>query len=242
MADFPNSVKTWSDKTNNVDIVDASDVNNAYDEIIAIEDHLINTRKFPPTGANYSEFEDDGTLVFNGDATVWDDMLPVSVTVGSGGSAPAFSVYNGNLRAYEFNGSGGASHELNLGWQMSHRRKEETNIVPHIHLFIPDDVTGGTIKFYCEYTWTNVNQTGAVATTTISGTVVRGASAGISNNHILSFGTVTGTGKTLSSIFMCRIYRDPADVADTFGSSVWLKSADLHVEIDTVGSREPLAK
>jgi hypothetical protein len=41
---------------------------------------------------------------------------------------------------------------------------------------------------------------------------------------------------------MCRIYRDPTNVADTFGSSVWLKSADIHVECDTIGSREILTK
>jgi hypothetical protein len=189
------------------------------------------------TGGNYSTFEADGTLRFNGAATVFDDIQPSSVTIGSGATAPAFTTYNGALAAYEFVGTGGTVHQLNMGFQLPHSYKEGSDIVPHIHLFIPDNVTGGTIKFYMEYTWTNLEQTGAVSPTTISGTLTRTASEGINNNSVLSFGTVSGAGMTISSMFMCRIYRDPGDVADTFGASVWLKSSDIHVEKDTIGSR-----
>ena len=197
---------------------------------------LIPTAKIGDS-TNNTEFEADGTIKFNGTATVYDDLLPSSVTIGSGANAPSFTSYNGNLKAYEFVGSGATPKELNLGFQIPHTYKEESSIEPHIHLFIPDDVTGGGIKFYCEYTWTNRDQAGSVATTTVSGTITRTGAQGINNNAILSFGTIAGTGKTISSIFMCRIYRDPADVADTFGVSTWLKSADIHFEKDGIGSR-----
>lgn len=183
-----------------------------------------------------------GELTLLGTATVFDDVYPSSVTIGSGGSAPSFTAYNGNLRAYEFLGSGATTKELNMGFQIPHSYKEGSDIIPHIHIYIPDDGTGGVIKYYCEYTWTNIDQTGTVATTTISGTITRAANAGINNNAILSFGTVTGTGKTISSVFMCRIYRNPADVGDTFGASTWLKSADIHFECDTLGSKTATAK
>jgi hypothetical protein len=129
-----------------------------------------------------------------------------------------------------------------MGFQIPHWYKEGSVIVPHVHIYIPDDGTGGVIKFYCEYAWTNIDQTGEVSTTTVSGTITRTASQGINNNAILSFGNITGTGKTISSVFMCRIYRNPADAADTFTSSVWLKSADIHAEKDTEGSRTITAK
>jgi hypothetical protein len=194
------------------------------------------------TNTDNTTFESDGTLKFNGAATVFDDITPSSVTIGSGATAPAFTTYNGALAAYEFVGTGGTTHQLNMGFQLPHGYKEGSDIVPHIHLFVPDNVTGGTIKFYLEYTWTNIDQTGAVSPTTISGTLTRGASAGINNNAVLTFTTVSGSGKTISSMFMCRIYRDPADVADTFGASVWLKSSDLHFEKDTIGSRQITTK
>ena len=203
---------------------------------------LANGAKQFGTDTDNTTIETDGTVKFNGAATVFDDVAPTSVTVGTGVNAPSFTAYNGNLRAYEFVGSGTNIKELNLGFQLPHSYKEGSTITPHIHLFIPDDGTGGVIKFLCEYTWTNVDQTGAVATTTVNGTITRTANAGINNNAILSFGDIVGTGKTISSIFMCRIYRDPADATDTFGLSTWMKSADIHFEKDTIGSRTATAK
>lgn len=203
---------------------------------------VLGTARFGDHTTNYILFESDGTLTMVGNSTVFKDLYPSSVTIGSGGTAPSFTSYNGNLYAYEFEGIGVTVKQLNVGFQINHEYKEGSDIVPHLHLFIPDDVTGGNIKFYCEYTWANVDQTGTITTTIVSGTITRAANAGINNNAKLSFGTITGTGKTISSVFMCRIYRDPADVADTFGSSVWLKSADIHYEMDTLGSRTITSK
>jgi hypothetical protein len=179
------------------------------------------------------------TLVLN--SPVHKDLDPLSVTVGSGVNAPAFTVYNGNLRAYEFPG-GGQLKELNLGFQINHDYCLESDLEPHLHLYIPNDANGGTIKFSLEYTWTNIGQAGAVTTTTIIGTLTVTVNAGILNNALLSFPEVAGAGKGLSSMFMARLYRDPADAADTFGSSVWLKAMDLHYEVDTLGSRQELVK
>lgn len=192
---------------------------------------------------NYTNFESDGTMVANGNATCWDDLLPSSVAVQSTGTnAASFTAYNGNLRAYEYVGTGASFKEVNIGWQLSHTWLEGSDIIPHIHLYIPDNAVGGVIKIYGEYTWTNIGQTGAVATTTVSGTITRTANQGVANNIILSLGAITGTGKTISSMFMSRIYRDPTDVADTFGASVWLKSADIHYQKNMLGSRQELIK
>jgi len=56
---------------------------------------------------NYSEFETDGTLEFNGDATVWDDLrVPVTSTK-PGNTSPDFgSFVGGGLKTWLFNGAG----------------------------------------------------------------------------------------------------------------------------------------
>lgn len=210
---------------------------------ILVHPEVYNNKFGDAANGNYSTFEDDGTLVFNGNATVYKDLYPSSVTVNTGTNGASFTLYNGvNLYAYEFVGSGATLKSLQLGFQLNHDYKEGSDIIPHLHLYIPDDGTGGVIKFYMNYTWTNIDSTGSVAETTVSGTITRVANAGIGNNAILSFGTISGTGKTISSIFMARIYRNPADVADTFGVSTWLKSADIHYLCDTCGSRTATAK
>lgn len=187
------------------------------------------------TSSNYTSTESDGTLVFTGNATVFDDVQ-ANLIVG-GANTPSVSVYNGStLRAYEFNGNAGTK-DINAMIQLPHSYKEGSNINMHLHLYIPNDVTGGIVKYYCAYTWTNINSTGAISETTISGTITRTAGQGIANNAILDFGTITGIGKTISSILAVRVYRDAADIGDTFASSTWLKSLDAHFEKDTDGSR-----
>lgn len=171
---------------------------------------------------------------------VWDDLLPSAVSIGGGASSPSFTAYNGNLRAYEFLGTGPTTKDIQMQWQLSHSWLEGSDIEPHLHLYVPNNATGGVIKFYCEYTWVNVDGVEGAATT-ISGMLTIAAGAG--NLHkILQFSTVSGTGITLSSVFSARIYRNPADASDTFGASVWLKSADLHRQIDSLGSRQEYIK
>lgn len=200
---------------------------------------------------NYSTFESDGTLVSYGAATTYDDVYPSSVTVGVGGTAPSFTAYNGNLKAYEFTG-GVSNKELHIGYQLYHSYKEGANISPHLHLFFTSGAAdiGSTIIFDCEYTWTNVDQEGAVATQTLTGTYTIGANSTVYNNEIFSYtgagsGTglntpIVGTGKTISSIVMTRVVR--RQDLDTFTGSCWLKSADIHIEQDTRGSRQILIK
>jgi hypothetical protein len=53
---------------------------------------------------------------------------------------------------------------------------------------------------------------------------------------------IDGTGKTLSSMIICRLYRDVSDANDTYASDAFLLEIDFHYEIDTVGSRTELTK
>lgn len=173
---------------------------------------------------------------------VTDDVYPSAVAVGvTGANVPTFSVYSGGLKAYEFVGAA-TMKELNAQFQIYHSYKEGTNVVLHAHLFIPDDATGGVIKFGAELEWDNISDTGAGSSSTVYGTITRTAGQGVSRNHIVLFPAIAGAGKLISSIVGARIFRDPTDAADTFGSSVWLRSCDIHISKDTQGSRFPTVK
>lgn len=194
------------------------------------------------SSSDYTQIDASGHLTMAGAATVFDDVLPSSVTVGGGANAPAFTAYNGNLRAYEFVGSGPTQKDIHMGFQLPHWYKEGSEVFPHLHLYVPNDGSGGAIKFYCEFTWTNVNGVEG-STATYSGTLTIAAGAG--NLHkilAINSSAFSGSGKTISSMLSCRFYRDPADAADTFGSSVWLKSADVHAEKDAMGSNTEYGK
>lgn len=192
------------------------------------------------SGVDYSQFDVDGTLRMYGAATVWQDLLPTAVYTPTGAASPNITVYAGatTLQCQEFTNTGGAE-EFNPSYQMPHQWVEGSIIKPHLHLAVPDDGNGGTITMRMTYQWVNVNGTGIVNETTISGSIVRLANAGVGHNMILSFGDIDGTGKLISSILTARIYRD---TNDSFQSSVWLKSADIHVECNSIGSGTALVK
>lgn len=192
-------------------------------------------------GGDYRHIETTGFEENFGDAQAWDDVYPSAAALGRGSAAPPISVYSAPFEAPEFPGAA-VGKEITLQFQIYHSYNQGTDVVPHLHLYIPDDATGGTIKFSADWHWDNVNTTGAVASGSVSGTIVRGAAAGIALNQILSFGAFTGAGKHISSILTLRVLRDPGDAADTFGSSVWLRSADVHIRKNTEGSRSEFVK
>lgn len=194
------------------------------------------------TSPNYSTFEADGTLVAHGTATTHDDVYPSSVAVGVGGTAPSITAYNGgNLKAYEFTG-GVSNKNMQIGYQIYHSYKEGSVITPHIHVTFTSGAAdaGKTIIFDLEYEWQDISSTGAYSTTTVRGTHTIAANNTVYRNQIISFGDITGTGKKISSTFMTFLTRMQS--VDTFTGSCWLLSADIHIEKDTIGSRQATAK
>lgn len=199
----------------------------------------------PPTDeAQLPRWREWVNQVFHGreqHGIVWDDVYPVAVSVGGAASTPSFTAYSGNFQAYEFVGAATAK-ALRMEFQFPHGRTDGSPIIPHLHLYIPDDGTGGIIRFTCEYEWSDVNDTGAISGNTLTGTITRTASQGIAQNAVLSFGEVADAGHGVSSIFSCVITRDPTNAGDTFGASVWLRSADIHVQKTWLGSTGQFAR
>jgi hypothetical protein len=203
---------------------------------------IVRTKIGDVLGGNYTEFEADGTMRANGEATTWDDVYPSSVTVlATGPNAAGFTSYSGNFRGYEFLGTGVSFKEVNMGFQFNHSIKVGSVLAPHLHLYIPNSAASGVIRMYAECEFSNIGDTGAVSGFTVTGSISRLANAGISRNHILEFDDLS-VNPDISGVLMMRVYRNPADAADTFGSSVWLKSSDVHIEKDTLGSRQEYSK
>jgi hypothetical protein len=194
-------------------------------------------------GGNYFKTEETGFQESFGDARSYDDVYPSAVSIGRGASAPSITTYltgtNFDFKAPEFP-SAAPAKEITLHFQIYHSYDEGTPIDTHLHLYIPDDATGGDIVFDYEYYWANIGDTGAPTTTTGSATLTRAASAGIAQNYLFEIeSAIVGTGKEISSILSITLSRD---TADSFGSSVWLLSDDCHIRKNTSGSRQETAK
>lgn len=190
---------------------------------------------------NYSAFEPDGTLEFNGAATVFDDLrTPVSQLRVPGSKAPTWTTYNGTqLLGFSYQAVEGNEEEVYLVVQIPHSYKEGSNIVPHIHWIPNEDTTDDpeVVRWGLECEWKNIDGT-------FSGTTTIHAEESMTDradDHIkTAFSAIDGTGKTISSMLTCRLFRNSSSPNDTYDSGTALAlllEIDFHFEIDTVGSR-----
>lgn len=189
---------------------------------------------------DYIKFEADGTLVFNGAATVWDDVVVSGQTVRTGADAPTWKALSGGIYGWAFQPAT-VNDQVFFSIQLPHGYKEGTDVKMHIHIVAPTNPAVSSVtKWGLEYVIAGIN--GTYSGTTVYGTCTIGTSDAM-KNLLLSFTDISGVGLGISSVLICRLFRAATDSADTYDSyDVFLASADAHVEMDTVGSRTATAK
>ena len=212
-------------------------------------DSSANTKIGDAGTTNYSKIEADGTLEFNGAATVWDDIRIVP------GSFDRPGVSDPSYVAYDINGSGTvtyltewAKNDLaSFTVQLPHSYHQGEDTLVHLH-WTPGangaGENGATVGWKIVYSWTNINGTFPNPTTAD----LSDACDGTDHKHqMTSDVTVTGSGKTISSMLICNIIRTDTGADDTWagagaGNLPMLLEVDFHFPLNTVGSRTSSAK
>jgi len=199
-------------------------------------------------GTNYTKIEADGSLSYEGTATVFDDLtVPVTASKTGGTQDPDF---------YKLKDNGAGSQGVFLYWfdktieeelyfivQMPHKWKVGSNLSPHVHWVAPLDLGGTKVVWALEYTWVNLGDVFGNTSILSASDPIASVGAVTANKQVVtSLGTIPATGHTLSSVLVCRVFRKAADVADTFGSDAGLLQIDFHYEIDSDGSRSDYSK
>lgn len=184
--------------------------------------------------ANYAEVEADGTIHLLGDATGWDDLrVPATSTV-VGAAPPDLGTFgpSGGLKTYLFDKS--IDQEVHMAVQLPHTWKEASNITPHVH-WAPIDTNTGTVRWGLEYSWSNMDGTFGAPTTIYA----EDAGDGTAWKHqVTDFAALDATDMTISSMLVCRLFRDADHANDTYDADAALLECDFHYEIDTpAGSR-----
>ena len=191
-------------------------------------------------GANYSEFGADGTLKFVGDATVWDDLrTPVNNIKVPAFKNPAWGAFSvGQALYFTDQAVEGNQEEVYFTLQMPHSWKEgSTQLGPRIHVSSTGD-DPGAIYWGLEYSWANIFYTFS------TGNIIYATQASMVNNsqQLVKFTDISGAGKNISSVLMCRLFRASASSWDTSSGDGILLEFDMNYEIDTVGSRATTTK
>lgn len=190
---------------------------------------------------NYSEFESDGTLVSNGDATCWKD---INIDVSALGSPPGlqpdvvqFVDKNGsNTGVYTY---GMAIGEAVGGkFEIQHDYKTGEDIYFHIHsqgIAAPTGVD--KIKFELDYTIAKNNEL-LEPVQTISLEFDYDTRYELIVN---SFPVIDGSNIGIGDQFIFTLRRVAAS-SDDYAGDALLMTVGIHYQVDTIGSRQIFIK
>lgn len=195
----------------------------------------VSESKFGDSG-NYAHFEADGTLVFEGNATVWVDSAIEATALAKGASSPDMVLVNDtNIYLYGYDGQ--AINESMYGsLEIAHDYKEGTDRYPHVHWMATTDDTGDVTWILETAVFNGSGCKGHVTTT------VTDAAAGAWIAVRSDFPAINGTNIKIGDQLIFSLSRTPAISSDTYTHDAVVTSIGAHYQVDMLGSREMTTK
>ena len=194
-------------------------------------------------------FESTGFREMTNDARAWDD---IQVTASSAiritsGSPPAFRTVKtdgaGSTGVVGYGFDATTLEEVFFVVQIPHDWDEGTDINPHVH-WVPfgGGGAGEKVRWGIEYTWADAGE--SLSNTSFSyGEDHTPAETIVNSRHYITpLTALSGTGKEISSILACRLFRDAAAGTDTYTTDAIMLSVDFHYQRNTDGSRSEYSK
>lgn len=188
-------------------------------------------------------FEPDGTLVFENDGTVWDDLRIIPSQFDRPGQTdPTIQTWTVDKMDYKV----WCFNQDQVGYftvQLPHTYKIGTDIYVHTHWTPKENgvaENGHTVAWGLWLTWANIEG--------VFGTSVNidmtDTCDGVNDKHLMSPDMVIdGSDKNISSMIAGMFYRDTGDTWTGVGADgPALLELDFHFQIDTLGSRERASK
>lgn len=134
------------------------------------------------------------------------------------------------------------TNELFFDVQLPHAWDEGTDIEAHVHwVGAGTSLDGEAVTWGLEYTWSDINEIFGV-TTVITGNELENEDTNIiaDKHQITELGMIDATDKQLSSMLVCRVFRDANNKYsvddDDYTEFAGLLEIDFHYQIDAPGS------
>jgi hypothetical protein len=182
---------------------------------------------------------------------MWDDLrVPMSATKLGGSKDPGFAVFktngSGSQGTFIFWFDAASEEELYFVAQLPHSYKEGSNITPHVH-WVPkaDGKAGEKVSWGLEYSWQNMGSTFGNTTIIYTNTHSPAETLVAERHYRSDMAAITGTGKTISSMLVCRLFRNATGAGgstDDYTADAGLLEFDFHFQMDTRGSKTIGAK
>lgn len=197
------------------------------------------------SSTNYTEFEADGTYKAFGDATCFRDELN-DLTKQSLNNPAGHIVQDFTESALTFKTNAVITDYAITNVQINHDWKAGSSVTPHIHWWQTEN---NVPNWLIQYRWQKNGQAKTTTWTSKAWTVNAFTYASGTLNQITSFGSIAPPANySISDILQLRFIRDTANAstlfagADPFTTDVSATSADVHIEVDMLGSHSEYTK
>ncbi|SFS46561.1 hypothetical protein [Lutibacter maritimus] len=263
IVDADGDTKVEVEKNADEDIVRFSTAGTEYMQIGSNGDILLGNRAASTTpdsdvtsAQNYTKITADGSLSYVGNATRWDDLkVPVNSVkiknITEGATWEQFISGSGlSLLFFKEQTDANKVSDVVFTLQMPHSWKEGTAIYPHVHWTVDASVGALRVSWGLEYVWVNVGQQFNSTPSIVygNGLAIPNGTLIEAREHVITpltsiTSTTNGPAGTLSSMLVCRLFRNSSDSAvDTYTGSVGLLEIDFHYQIDSDGSNQEYTK
>lgn len=174
----------------------------------------------------------------------WDDYVVPPDSIKAGATSPGWAPFlaAGNLNAWAFDGTGARTEEVEFTIQLPHGWVEGTPVKIHVH-FAPTTADAGNVEWSLEYSIADAQSDDTPWTASQTITSTPKAAGGIAwLPRIGAFAELDMTGRRISALIKCRLFRAGAAGSDTYGHDVSLTSVDMHYRKNSAGSWQEYRK
>lgn len=188
-------------------------------------------------GTNQTVIEGDGTVRFDGTATVWND-IQFQISSGKIGqaNAPSWSAFTSNTFEYQF----AVNDFIDLGSnELVHSWKEGTAGNFHLHIALDAANATGSDRF-AQFTThiAYVDSSGVWTETPLTAELTIPDGSVTLKAFYLDMGDVSFSGLTIGTQVKVRIERIAATGGTEYADEIFINQVGCHLEEDTAGSRQ----
>ena len=187
------------------------------------------------TDTNNTTIESDGTLVFNGGATVWTDIdFPITIKIDKDGE-PKLATLAGNIEVPKWEIDDFMVCE---GTEMIHAWKEGSDVHWHCHVITNGtDTTDRYIKFEVEVIRAKIDSQIDTPTIIQSDDFLIPANTPDRTHFFVPIGVQSMTGYTIGTHVYARLHRIDSTTGTAPSEDVFCSMLQMHIQCDTFGSR-----
>lgn len=189
----------------------------------------------------FNNFTTDGYLFLHDNKTEWECLrVAVNNVKVPATKQPEWVSYKGGLvLSFDNQEVEGNEEEVYFVIQLPHSIKEGSAIKPCVHWTPKSNEAGKVVRWGMSYSFANMNETFSAETTIYAEAVTNNDA----DKHIVGhFPDIPLPTMKIASMFVIKFFRNSSSGFDTYTDEAYLLEFDIHVEKNTLGSREVLVK